>query len=418
MISKLDTIQKLLIVLCPIIFMLGPFLSNLHITILSILFITTLIVKKKIKIFNNIYTFLFLIFYFIILLSTFLSDNPFFSLEASLFYFRFAIFGFAVGYYIQKYDIIKKYFLYVSCFCLFFLFVDSLYQYYLSYNIFSMPLSDSKRVSSIFGEELIMGGYVSKLLILILICIFSNNYIKLNKYFFLYSIILISLVLVFLSGERTAFLLFIIFLFLLFVYLNEFFSNILLLLIILSGLIISLVSNSVYERMYVRTFDQIFSDSRMYIFSIHHQAHYETAIKMFIDKPLLGVGPKQFRNICDDKKYKTILFSKNKEPYNGCQTHPHNIYLQLLAETGLIGFLFLFLVLLNISYKILYSQIFSVFYNSKPYKLSSYLCLCGVFINIFPLAPSGNFFGSSYNFMFYLCIGFLLGDIGKKIYEK
>ena len=104
MISKLDTIQKLLIVLCPIIFMLGPFLSNLHITILSILFITTLIVKKKIKIFNNIYTFLFLIFYFIILLSTFLSDNPFFSLEASLFYFRFAIFGFAVGYYIQKYD--------------------------------------------------------------------------------------------------------------------------------------------------------------------------------------------------------------------------------------------------------------------------------------------------------------------------
>jgi O-antigen ligase len=41
-----------------------------------------------------------------------------------------------------------------------------------------------------------------------------------------------------------------------------------------------------------------------------------------------------FRIICKDEKYATGI--------TPCMTHPHNFYIQLLAETGIIGFLFLF----------------------------------------------------------------------------
>ena len=49
-----------------------------------------------------------------------------------------------------------------------------------------------------------------------------------------------------------------------------------------------------------------------------------------------------------------ICFEKNVqkskyfvEPY-GCSTHPHNMYIQMLAETGLAGFIFIIIIFLTI----------------------------------------------------------------------
>ena len=87
--------------------------------------------------------------------------------------------------------------------------------------------------------------------------------------------------------------------------------------------------------MFNYTIYEIFpSKSEIRIFSETHQAHYETAIKMFKDKPLIGHGPKTFfRKICNQEQYYVLY---------GCSTHPHNTYLQLLSETGLIGFIPIF----------------------------------------------------------------------------
>ena len=57
---------------------------------------------------------------------------------------------------------------------------------------------------------------------------------------------------------------------------------------------------------------------------------------MFFDKPLIGHGPKMFRKLCNDKNFKEIVVKKSGEQYYGCSSHPHNTYIQLLAETGLI----------------------------------------------------------------------------------
>ena len=68
-------------------------------------------------------------------------------------------------------------------------------------------------------------------------------------------------------------------------------------------------------------------------YSKHHEEHYLSALKMFIDKPLIGQGSGMFRHLCLEEN-----FTKNKLT---CSSHPHNFYIQLLAENGLIGAIFL-----------------------------------------------------------------------------
>ena len=81
------------------------------------------------------------------------------------------------------------------------------------------------------------------------------------------------------------------------------------------------------------TKEQVLGTKRIIIFSEHYESHYKISLKMFRDKPFFGHGVKSFREVC-----------KNPEYYvdNGCSTHPHNFYVQLLAETGLVGCFFLF----------------------------------------------------------------------------
>ena len=68
-------------------------------------------------------------------------------------------------------------------------------------------------------------------------------------------------------------------------------------------------------------------DEKIYIFSEKHTEMYLSAYKMFLDHKIFGVGIKNFRNFCKTEKY-----MKNSQ---SCSTHPHNIYIQLLSETGI-----------------------------------------------------------------------------------
>ena len=97
-------------------------------------------------------------------------------------------------------------------------------------------------------------------------------------------------------------------------------------------------------------------------------AHFLTAIEIFKDNKFSGSGLKTFRIVCGKDKYSKID-SKNKD-YR-CSTHPHNIYLELLAETGIIIFLIFTGFLLYFTFlgmkkiienKVYYVNCFSVFF--------------------------------------------------------
>ena len=80
--------------------------------------------------------------------------------------------------------------------------------------------------------------------------------------------------------------------------------------------------------------EQYTSQEKFIIFSPDHHELYIAAYKMFLDKPILGHGHDMYYKNCGDFK----------RSVSSCSTHPHNTFLQIAVENGIIGILFLILV--------------------------------------------------------------------------
>ena len=80
------------IALIPLFLVTGPFLPDLSLTICSLVYLIYILLSKQVYVFRNSIFIFFLIFYFTILLSSFLSENIFVSLRSSLPYIRFGLF--------------------------------------------------------------------------------------------------------------------------------------------------------------------------------------------------------------------------------------------------------------------------------------------------------------------------------------
>jgi len=139
------------------------------------------------------------------------------------------------------------------------------------------------------------------------------------------------------------------------------------------------------------------------IFTPSHDSVIRTAFNMFKDKPIFGHGPRMFRKICNYEKYATGI--------KPCMTHPHNFYAQLLAETGLIGFLFLFSAFFYVLY-CSFRQLKSIILKKKRYLSDYQVCLLsGILITVWPFAPNGNFFSNWLVIVYSLPVGFYLQSI-------
>ena len=138
------------------------------------------------------------------------------------------------------------------------------------------------------------------------------------------------------------------------------------------------------------------NETRIILFSNNHEkSHKKTAIKIFNDNKLFGVGVKQFRFICNDQKY-----YENK---HSCATHPHNVYAQILSELGLIGFIFLTIYFFYVCFRIFEN----IFKKNSSINLLSLMALLTIFINLFPFSPSGNFFNNWISMIYFFPIDFI-----------
>ena len=386
----------------------GPFISEVILSIVSLIFIFLSIKEKSWKYYKNNFFYIFFAFYLYILLRTLLSEDISVALINSLFYFRFGIFALAVWYLIDNNNDLIKNFSLVLSLTLFILIFDAFVQIIFGKNLFGMEMDSTMgwRYTGLFGDEAILGSYLSKIFPLYLALIIFNNA---RKNFLNYVTLIISVSgfgLIYMSGERTAFFLTLITFVVVFIMLEEKKIKLIFGTCLLSGILLIVGASIINKDFKTRIVDHTLSDmgildKNFKIFSIAHQSHYQISSKMFKDNVIFGKGPKTFRKYCSDDKFK-VEFEAS------CSTHPHNYYMQMLAETGLIGFVFLILAFFYICREYFLHKFNSLF-NKKKY-LSDYeiLLLSCFFISLWPIAPSGNIFNNWLSIIMYLPLGFYL----------
>lgn len=442
---NLYQIKILSILSCSIIPLLvtGPFLPDLVLSLLSLWFIYYIFRNNKLYLFKNKFFYIFIAFWLFCMFSSLLSDDIFLSFESSLFYFRIGIFCLLISYLIDQDKVILKYFFYTLIITFCFLIFYALIEYFFKLN------QHQVRISSLFGDELILGSYLSRLLPLII----GLFLIKRNKTYLEKNIFIIFLALTYfcilLSGERSAF--FYVNMSLLFIFIfvkinfKLLFSFLIIFVIFFTTFIITANYNKTGENLITRYTVSVISsmnldrfifkdnknekvdkklsinnsdksnnssnkDNRIILFTDGHETLYRTAFNMFLDRPIIGHGPKLFRVKCSDPKYSEIVGSSDRG-LSSCMTHPHHFYVQLLAETGIIGFSFLFSIFIYVIFLSAKYFYYNLIKKKKIYSNYQICLLACILITVWPLVPNGNFFNNYLMIIYSLPLGFLKKEI-------
>ena len=406
-------IFSFLIFILPISLIFSRFFSDLIISIISFYFIYLIFFKKVnlFKIDKNI-SILFILFWIYISLRSLLSAEILFSFKSSFTYLRFFLFSLFLSFLIFKNQNFLKHVYLILFFVTNFVSLDLFVQFFFGYDFFSYPAHSEHRLTGPFRDEPIPGSFLSRICPIVVGLTFFEDLKKFRKYNLLFIVFTLSAT--FLTGERTGFFLlfFVYFFYFILDHVNKKSLFLFIFTAFISIIIFLSFSKKSFERMIlypvcamnINFFNAIncpdsFNQERFVYLSVAHEEHIASAIKMFKDNPIFGQGPKMYRIKCKEK-----IFYKNEL---SCNTHPHNIAIQLLAETGLIGFSFYFIAFLFLIKRIFLN--FVILYKKKLTQGRILLFFeIILFQNFIFFLPSGQIFNNFYSILIFLPLGFYI----------
>lgn len=398
---------SILLILLPVVLITGPALPDIFLSLIAFYFLIKSILKKKWNYYKNHIFYGFLIFGIYGISRSFFSDMPFESLtnEGSIFYFRYIFFSLGVWYLLDANSHLSKCLLIISVISILFVCVDAVYQYFYDVNIFGNVKHSSNRLTGLFGNEPIVGRYVSYLSLITFALIYQN--FSNQKNVMIFSIIFFSLceIVVFLSGERAPLFYLILFVILFVIFIPNYRAYKIIgtsfsIIIILS---VTFFNPNAKTRIIDLTINQVNQTKLPFLpYSDHHEEHYISALKMFNDKPIFGIGTNLFRYHCNREEY-----SYRKK---SCNTHPHNYYFQALSELGIVGFLFLFTFFLFLSSFLIRQLFFKIKPNLNNNKISFEFLLYSIILFIYwwPLIPHMSLYNNWNNVLMMLPLGFFM----------
>ena len=402
--SKKDYLQFIAVLILsflPLFFFMGTGVLNAAIIILDFIFIIEILSKKRLFFLKNYIFYSLLLLWVTLLINVFFSIDPINSFYRGFGFIRFVFFVMLIIYYFNLENKIFQntiLFWWLSIFIV--TSVDLIFEFINGKNILGFASYMPGRLAGFFNDELIVGhfyyGFVLIIIFSITFLFSEKKFFKNNKKFefknIIYLFIFIFLLISFLIGERSNFIkVFIMILLFTFLYDKKLFK---LKIILFSSffliIILLLNSNPAYKNRFI---NQIFKPMYNYPIeyfnnSIYFQ-HYRTALKVYDNNKIFGVGLKNYRIEVNKNIYKNLNAS----------IHPHQVHFEFLSELGLVGYIFMILFFIFHFYK---------FRKNKPNNDNLNLSgLLFIITSLLPILPSGSFFTSNAAALFWMNFAFM-----------
>lgn len=419
--DKLNKFLLLLFFITPFLFIIGSFFVNL-ITIICLISFFYLFFRNKVKFQLSVISFFFIIIIIYLIVNPLFSLHFDVSIKKSVGYIRFIFFSYIIIYmcnFIFRERIFHP-FEFVSL-ALVFVCFDTLVQFFFDKDLFGFEVDYNHaygRLSGPFGSEFIIGIY---LLVFGLSHLFFLEKIKKRKKYFYFFIFCSLGSLIFITGERNAFLTFLIFLVILIFLSKNLRVASMLSMIFLIFFSFSMIQNSMvfYNKYNVLKLPQISKknekDKTINIETSKFQkskktqnrldkfesrinnsqwlGHYRGAYEIYLKNKIFGSGFKTFRYECHQVSKKNTL----------CSSHPHNLYFEILSDLGLTGML----IFITFNLIILYN-----FFKKKKYLITSSSIIFSLYFSfIFPLKPHGSLLSTNTSFMYWYILSILIWSI-------
>ena len=415
----------------PISFIFGNLITNINFLLfccLGLFYLKSKIVVKKLNFSMKLIFLFFLLVFFSTSLnlieSLYFGDyekSDFSRLIKSILFFRFFIILLII-YTLSELNIINfKYFFILTALLPIFISIDVIFQYFFGFNFIGIK-SYGHHNTSFFGDELIAGGYIQNFSFfsILLLTYLIKNYGTVSKTILVTTLICTLAIGIILSGNKMPFALFLFGLLLLFIF-NKESRKIVLISYFMIFIIFGFIRSFDYNIQY--SYYSFYEGIRKTSISLSQKINNNLLkINLKEDKKLeekQGLEKCAFRAECNNPEadgYKKLLYTAietwkpNKLFGNGiksfrfechkivaveksalCSNHPHNYYLEILIDLGILGFVLvmvialMFMAFLVKNYKAL----------KKVNNLQSLFLLAAIisiFLEVFPFKSSGSIF--------------------------
>ena len=418
---------NLLLSFLPLSFIAGNLIINLNvilIILLSLFFYGKKIFSLKFSFLDKLLILFFLFSLMTGIINTFnifqLNDfNQNFNIfNKSIVFFRYLLFYFVIKFLIKEEIFNFKLFFISASICSIFVCLDLMLQLFSGKDIFG-NLKTPRKLSGPFGDELIAGSYLQRFSIFIFFLIPSQTGIKNKNILIIILLLFFSLVFfsLIIAGNRMPLVLFIFMLSVFFLSEKKLrsYSIIFIPFLLIIFFLIFNLNQEVEDN--ARHFLQMVSQLFSFLFEILFQDRGSNFTNTFVNNTYveefisgyLTWQQNFFIGGGIDSYYLNCV-----EVRKHCASHPHNYYLEVLSELGIIGLILTLIILI----KILKISIANKNYLDMSFEKNLITPFFLLFVaEIFPIKTSGSFFTTGNSTFLFFILAVIIGLSNRSKYN-
>jgi len=397
---RLLVVAQALIALLPVLFFLGRVPTDITVSFVALLFLVRSALQRDWGWTRSPWFRIGLLLWLWTLIVSAFAVDSFLSYQQAIFWWRFLVFAAAVQWWVMDEACMRR-FLIVATAVASAEAVDTWVQYFTGTDLLGNARPTPYRLSGPFDDHQRAGSWLLRLLFPVLLGSFSWRLWRRRPglaRLALTALVLLLCGAVFASGERLVSTLTVAGLALAAVLQKGAVRRTLTVglgLVVAAGLALAVSNHKVVNR-YVDQTMTIVDD----LGNSGYGEIWRSALHIIAQRPIVGVGLKNFRVACHDP-----AFALPASIGLRCGTHPHNLYLEWLLGSGVVG-LTLFLWLVAAWLRELVPAAWRG--TTSPWLYGPVIF---VFLILWPIRPSTSFFSNWYGGMFYFSLGWALAVV-------